>query len=124
MLMAVKMIKVHGFWETIFYLLDQTQFQAPLSDADLKQLAINVCKRGRRRFYMMVPMGVLVVDKSETFAKSLVACGSLTQTAPRLACVGNGLRDGGTLLGKPKNSVEDFSGSRPCMRTLKVQGRC
>ena len=48
--MAVKMIKVHGSGND-FYLLDQTQFQAPLSDADLKQLAINICKRDGAGLY-------------------------------------------------------------------------
>ncbi|ARO00983.1 diaminopimelate epimerase [Lactiplantibacillus plantarum] len=114
--MAVKMIKVHGSGND-FYLLDQTQFQAPLSDADLKQLAINICKRDGAGLYDGAD-GVLVVDKSE-HPQVLGRMRVINADGTEASMCGNGLRTVARYLGT-QNSQEDFR-VQTMYADLKVQ---
>ena len=110
--MAVKMIKVHGSGND-FYLLDQTQFQAPLSDADLKQLAINICKRDGAGLYDGAD-GVLVVDKSE-HPQVLGRMRVINADRTEAACAVMGY--GPLLVIWARKIVRKTSGFRRCMRT-------
>ena len=114
--MAVKMIKVHGSGND-FYLLDQTQFQAPLSDADLKQLAINICKRDGAGLYDGAD-GVVVVDKSE-HPQVLGRMRVINADGTEASMCGNGLRTVARYLGT-QNSQEDFR-VQTMYADLKVQ---
>jgi diaminopimelate epimerase len=55
----VKLLKVHGS-ENKFFILDQTVLETPLSDTELKQVAINLCENT-----LGGADGLLVVDTSE-----------------------------------------------------------
>ncbi|AVK63250.1 diaminopimelate epimerase [Lactobacillus sp. CBA3606] len=102
--MVVKMIKVHGSGND-FYLLDQAQFPEPLTDTDLKQLAINSCKRNGDGLYEGAD-GILVVDKSD-HAQVLGRMRVINADGTEASMCGNGLRTVARYLGT-QNSQTDF----------------
>lgn len=114
--MAVKMIKVHGSGND-FYLLDQTQFPEPLTDEELKQLAMNVCKRDGAGLYDGAD-GVLVVDKSK-HPSVLGRMRVINADGTEASMCGNGLRTVARYLGT-QNSREDFR-VQTMYADLKVQ---
>ncbi|MFC6180111.1 diaminopimelate epimerase [Lactiplantibacillus daowaiensis] len=114
--MAVKMIKVHGSGND-FYLLDQTQFPEPLTDAGLKQLAINICKRDGAGLFEGAD-GVLVVDKSE-HPGALGRMRVINADGTEASMCGNGLRTVARYLGT-QNSRDAFR-VQTMYADLKVQ---
>ncbi|MFB9769423.1 diaminopimelate epimerase [Lactiplantibacillus modestisalitolerans] len=114
--MVVKMIKVHGSGND-FYLLDQTQFPEPLSDTELKQLAVNVCKRDGAGLYDGAD-GVLVVDRSE-HPQVLGRMRVINADGTEASMCGNGLRTVARYLGT-QNSRDAFQ-VQTMYADLKVQ---
>ncbi|MFC6163308.1 diaminopimelate epimerase [Lactiplantibacillus dongliensis] len=114
--MVVKMIKVHGSGND-FYLLDQTQFPEPLTDAQLQQLAINICKREGAGLYEGAD-GVLVVDKSE-HPSALGRMRVINADGTEASMCGNGLRTVARYLGT-QNSQDAFR-VQTMYADLKVQ---
>lgn len=114
--MVVKMIKVHGSGND-FYLLDQTQFPEPLTDAELTQLAINSCKRDGAGLFEGAD-GVLVVDKS-AHPGALGRMRVINADGTEASMCGNGLRTVARYLGT-QNSTDAFR-VQTMYADLKVQ---
>jgi len=114
--MVVKMIKVHGSGND-FYLLDQTQFPEPMTDTQLQQLAIKICKREGAGLYEGAD-GVLVVDKSE-HTGVLGRMRVINADGTEASMCGNGLRTVARYLGT-QNSQTAFR-VQTMYADLKVQ---
>jgi len=94
----VKLLKVHGS-ENKFFILDQTLLDTPLTDNELKKVAINVCKN-----ILNGADGLLVIDTSENCLGKMRV---INADGSEAKMCGNGLRTVSRYLSE-KYQLNDF----------------
>lgn len=92
-------IKVHGS-ENDFFMLDTSQFETPLSEEQIKQLAIKVCDR--KNGLLEGADGVLLVDQP-THEGPLGKMRVINADGSEASMCGNGLRSVARYLGEQNN---------------------
>lgn len=110
----MKLLKVHGS-ENDFYMLDATQFEQPLTESQIKQLAVTICKRNGAGLGDGAD-GLLYVDKADHLGP-LGKMRVINADGSEASMCGNGLRSVSRYLAEQNNeqsfTVETMAADLP-----------